>query len=94
MVLEKMVAAPTTRLSVTVSPAASPTPKPKAPKTAELARVVRVTSENSCTSFWGCRFIPSRYSRKMMPMVAACLIRSGLTTQPRAEGPNRIPSRM
>ena len=66
MVLENIIAAPMSRLR-------SPKPKPSTRGQCRLREdgaadtVTSVASRSMRTSFCGCRFSPSRYSRKMMP---------------------------
>ncbi len=94
MVLENMSVLPMTALSNQPNPNRRAITTPNRANSAELAKVTTVAWRNNCQSFCGYMFRPSRNSRNMMPKSATPWIRVASATQPKTEGPNRIPSTM
>ena len=94
IVLENIERAPITSASDRVKSNASATAVPAAANTRQLPSVTTVASRIMRASFWGCRFRPSRYSRKMIPTspIPCAVVASSI--RPNPHGPTSAPSAM
>ena len=93
-VLEKVAAPPINSPSIRVKPNARAIANPASANRAELIRVTRVVLRIMRANSCGCRFSPSRNSRKMMPNSEMSRISSGSSTNSRPQGPSSTPSRI